>query len=79
MHACHSLRPLDPFLPSGGEGRREGERGGGEGKREGRKGGGRGRVGGGEWEGERGDGRGIREIGLPVSVHIRILKKTIIA
>ena len=27
MHVCHSLRPLDPFLPSGGEGRREGERG----------------------------------------------------
>ena len=81
MHVCHSLRPLDPFLPSGGEGRREGERGEGKGRGEGERGKGRGERGeaGGEWEGERGDGRGIREIGLQVSVHIRILKKTIIA
>ena len=64
MHVCHSLRPLDTFLPSGGEGRREGERGKGKGERG---------EGGGEWKGERGDGRGIREIGLQVSVHIRIL------
>ena len=69
MHVCHSLRPLDPFLPSGGEGRREGERGEGRGKGKGER-----REGGREWEGERGDG-GQSEIGLQVhvSVHIRIL------
>ena len=54
MYVIYSLRPLDPFLPSGGEGRREGERGEGRGERG---------EGEGEGEGERGEGRGRGEKG----------------